>query len=205
MKHTLPALPYKMNALEPRISRETLEYHYEKHHAKYVDELNALITGTPFENDTLENIVSHASGAIFNNAAQHWNHSFYWNCLSPKGGGTPEGALARAIEEAFGSFDVFRNRFIAAASAVFGSGWCWLVRNDDGSLAIAVTSNAGTPLTGGKRPLLACDVWEHAYYIDYRNARPDYIDAYWKLVNWTFAQQNYDAGGATIHRIAASR
>ena len=190
MEHKLPELPYAKNALAPHISAETLEYHYGKHHATYVANLNKLIAGTEFGELSLEGIVKKASGGIFNNAAQVWNHSFYWNCLSPKGGGEPSGALADAIAKNFGSFAAFKEKLTNAAITQFGSGWAWLVKNADGSVAIEQTSNAGTPLKDGKQPLLTVDVWEHAYYIDYRNARPAYLEAFWKLVNWDFAGAN---------------
>jgi Fe-Mn family superoxide dismutase len=190
MEHNLPELPYDKNALEPYISAETLEYHHGKHHATYVANLNKLIPGTEFENMTLEEIILKATGGIFNNAAQVWNHSFYWNCLSPACGGEPSGDLAAGINQAFGSFAEFKEKFSSAAAGNFGSGWTWLVRNSDGSLEIVNTGNAGTPLTDGKKPLLTCDVWEHAYYIDYRNARPKYVEAFWNLVNWDFVAQN---------------
>jgi Fe-Mn family superoxide dismutase len=190
VEHKLPELPYAKNALAPHISAETLEYHYGKHHATYVANLNKLIAGTEFGELSLEGIVKKASGGIFNNAAQVWNHSFYWNCLSPKGGGEPSGALADAIAKSFGSFAAFKEKLTNAAITQFGSGWAWLVKNADGSVAIEQTSNAGTPLKDGKHPLLTVDVWEHAYYIDYRNARPAYLEAFWKLVNWEFAGAN---------------
>jgi Fe-Mn family superoxide dismutase len=190
VEHKLPELPYAKNALAPHISAETLEYHYGKHHATYVANLNKLIAGTEFGELSLEGIVKKASGGIFNNAAQVWNHSFYWNCLSPKGGGEPSGALADAIAKNFGSFAAFKEKLTNAAITQFGSGWAWLVKNADGSVAIEQTSNAGTPLKDGKQPLLTVDVWEHAYYIDYRNARPAYLEAFWKLVNWDFAGAN---------------
>ena len=190
MEHKLPELPYAKNALAPHISAETLEFHYGKHHATYVANLNKLIAGTEFAELSLEGIVKKASGGIFNNAAQVWNHSFYWNCLSPKGGGEPSGALADAIAKSFGSFAAFKEKLTNAAITQFGSGWAWLVKNADGSVAIEQTSNAGTPLKDGKQPLLTVDVWEHAYYIDYRNARPAYLEAFWKLVNWEFAGAN---------------
>ena len=191
MQHTLPALPYAMDALAPHISAETLEFHYGKHHQTYVDNLNKLIPGTEFENLSLEDIVKKSSGGIFNNAAQVWNHSFYWNCLSPNGGGEPGGALADAIDAGFGSFAEFKEKFSQTAITTFGSGWAWLVKKPDGSLALESTSNAATPLTGDGKPLLTCDVWEHAYYIDYRNARPKYLEAFWNLVNWDFVAQNF--------------
>jgi superoxide dismutase, Fe-Mn family len=191
MEHKLPELPYAKDALAPTISAETLEYHYGKHHNTYVVNLNKLIPGTDFENLSLEDIVKKSSGGIFNNAAQVWNHTFYWHCLSPKGGGEPSGALADAINKSFGSFASFKEKFSATAIGTFGSGWGWLVKNNDGSLALESTSNAGTPLKDGKQALLTCDVWEHAYYIDYRNARPNYVEAFWKLVNWDFVSQNF--------------
>jgi Fe-Mn family superoxide dismutase len=189
-EHTLPALPYPNDALEPHISAETLEYHHGKHHASYVKKLNTQIPGTEFESASLEEIIKKASGGIFNNGAQVWNHTFYWNCLSPDGGGKPEGALASAIDGAFGGFTQFRERFTESAATNFGSGWTWLVKNPDGSLAIVNTANAGNPMTEDSQPLLTCDVWEHAYYIDYRNARDKYLDAFWNLVNWDFVAQN---------------
>lgn len=191
MQHQLPALPYAMDALQPHISRETLEFHYGKHHQAYVTNLNNLIKGTEFENASLEDIIRKSGGGVFNNAAQIWNHTFYWNSLSPKGGGKPSGELAKAIDAKFGSFDEFKKQFSAAAVGTFGSGWAWLVKNPDGTVGIESTSNAATPLTTGKKPLLTCDVWEHAYYIDYRNRRPDYVTAFWNLVNWEFAAKNF--------------
>jgi Fe-Mn family superoxide dismutase len=191
MEHKLPELPYAKDALAPHLSAETIDYHYGKHHATYVANLNKLIPGTEFENLSLEEIVKKSSGAIFNNAAQVWNHTFYWNCLSPKGGGEPTGALAAAIAAAFGSFAQFKEKFTSTAVGTFGSGWAWLVRDADGKLAIESTSNAGCPLTAGKKPLLTCDVWEHAYYIDYRNARPKYVEAFWNLVNWPFVAKQF--------------
>ena len=191
MEHKLPALPYAKDALQPHISAETLEYHYGKHHATYVANLNKLIPGTEFENMSLDDIVKKSSGGIFNNAAQTWNHTFYWNSLAPNGGGEPSGALAEAINKQFGSFAQFKEKFANAAVTTFGSGWGWLVKNSDGTLAIESTSNANTPLKDGKKPLLTCDVWEHAYYIDYRNARAAYVDVFWKIVNWKFAEQNF--------------
>jgi Fe-Mn family superoxide dismutase len=190
MKHELPALPYAQDALQPTISAETLEYHYGKHHQAYVTNLNNLIEGTEFADLSLEDIVSKASGGIFNNAAQVWNHTFYWNSLSPQGGGNPSGALADQINSAFGSIDAFKEQFSKAGATQFGSGWAWLVKKSDGSLAIYSTANAECPLTQGDTPLLTCDVWEHAYYIDYRNARPKYLEAFWNLVNWDFAASN---------------
>lgn len=191
MAHELPALPYEKNALEPTISAETLEYHYGKHHQTYATNLNNLIPGTEFENMSLEDIIKKSSGGVFNNAAQVWNHTFYWNCLSPNGGGGPSGALADAIDKAFGSFDEFKKQFATSAATNFGSGWTWLVKNADGSVSIHNTSNAGTPMTEGKKALLTVDVWEHAYYVDYRNARPKYLEAIWNIINWDFVASNF--------------
>jgi superoxide dismutase, Fe-Mn family len=191
MAFELPALPYAMDALKPHLSAETLEYHHGKHHAAYVNNLNNLTKGTPNESKSLEDIIKTApSGGLFNNAAQHFNHSFYWKSLAAKAGGPPKGAVADAIKSGFGSFDDFKKKFTDAATTHFGSGWAWLVRKPDGSLAIEATHDAGTPLTSGNKPILTCDVWEHAYYIDYRNARPRYIEAFWNLVNWDFANDN---------------
>jgi Fe-Mn family superoxide dismutase len=190
VEHAFPGLPYASNALEPHISRETIEYHYGKHHKAYYDNLNKLIAGTEFETMPLEDIIKKASGGIFNNGAQAWNHTFYWSCLSPDGGGEPSGAVADAIARSFGSFAEFKEKFTGAAATLFGSGWAWLVKNSDDSLAIEPASNAGNPLRDGKKPLLTIDVWEHAYYIDYRNARAKYIEAFWNLVNWDFVAEN---------------
>ena len=186
MTHQLPPLPYDLGALAPHVSRETLEFHHGKHHAAYVTNLNNLIPGTEFEMLPLEEIVRKSSGGIFNNAAQVWNHTFYFSCLGPQAGGEPKGPLADALAKTFGSFAAFREQFTKTAVGTFGSGWAWLVKNPDGGLDLLSTSNAGTPLTVGKKPLLTCDVWEHAYYIDYRNARPKYVEAFWNLVNWEF-------------------
>ena len=186
----LPALPYSNDALAPHISSETLDYHYGKHHQGYVTKLNAAIDGTPLAEKSLEEIVKTSEGGVFNNAAQIWNHTFYWNSLSPNGGGEPTGAIADEINKNFGSFAEFKEKFSAAAGTLFGSGWTWLVKNSDGSLSIEQTINAGCPLTEGQTPLLTCDVWEHAYYVDYRNARPKYVEAFWNLVNWDFANKN---------------
>lgn len=191
MEHKLPELPYAMDALAPTISEETLEYHYGKHHQTYVTNLNNLIKGTEFEDMSLEDIIMKSSGGLFNNAAQIWNHTFYWNCLSPNGGGEPTGELADAIKASFGSFATFKEEFSKTSITTFGSGWGWLVKNSDGTLALASTSNAGTPMTSGQTALLTCDVWEHAYYIDYRNARPKYLEAFWNLVNWDFVAENF--------------
>jgi Fe-Mn family superoxide dismutase len=190
MSFELPELPYSRDALAPHISSETLDFHYGKHHAAYVANLNKLVQGTEFERASLEDIIRKAQGGIFNNAAQVWNHTFYWNSLSPRGGGEPGGAAKDAIVSAFGSVESFKETFTQKAATLFGSGWCWLVRNPDGTLAIEQTQNAGNPMTGGATPLLTCDVWEHAYYIDYRNARPRYIEAFWNLVNWSFLEKN---------------
>ena len=193
MSYDLPALPYAKDALAPHISEETLEFHYGKHHQTYVTNLNNLVPGTEFEGLSLEDIIVKSSGGIFNNAAQIWNHTFYWNSLSPNGGGEPTGALEEAINDAYGSFAAFKEAFTKCAVTTFGSGWAWLVKNADGSLELVSTSNAGCPLTSGQTPLLTCDVWEHAYYIDYRNARPKYLEAFWAMVNWNFAAENFVA------------
>lgn len=193
MAFELPALPYAKDALAPYISAETLEFHHDKHHQTYVTNLNNLVAGTEFENATLEEVVVKSSGGVFNNAAQVWNHTFYWNSLTPNGKGAPSGALADAINATFGSFDKFKEEFTKCAVTTFGSGWAWLVKNADGSLALVSTSNAGCPLTTGQTPLLTCDVWEHAYYIDFRNLRPKYLEAFWVLVNWDFVASNYAA------------
>ncbi|GAA0492851.1 superoxide dismutase [Fe] [Pigmentiphaga sp. GD03639] len=189
MEHTLPQLPYPQDALAPTISKETLEYHHGKHHQTYVTNLNNLIKGTEFENASLEDIVKKSSGGIYNNAAQHWNHSFYWNCLTPKST-PPAGKLADAINAKWGSFDAFKDAFNKQAAANFGSGWTWLVKKADGSVDIVNTGAAGNPLTTGDTPLLTCDVWEHAYYIDYRNARVKYLENFWGIVNWEFVAKN---------------
>nr|VFK58054.1 MAG: superoxide dismutase, Fe-Mn family [Candidatus Kentron sp. TUN]VFK67083.1 MAG: superoxide dismutase, Fe-Mn family [Candidatus Kentron sp. TUN] len=190
MTHELPQLPYAKTALAPHISEETLDFHYGKHHQTYVTNLNNLIKGTEFEGMSLEDIIKKSSAGIFNNSAQVWNHSFYWKCLGPNGGGAPTGALADAINSAFDSFDNFKEKFTNSAVTNFGSGWTWLVKDNQGKLEIVNTSNAGTPMTEGKVALLTCDVWEHAYYIDYRNARPKYLEAFWNLVNWDFVASN---------------
>ncbi len=192
MTHTLPELPYAMDALAPHMSKETLEFHYGKHHMTYVTNLNNLIQGTEFANASLEDIIMKAQGGLFNNAAQIWNHTFFWNCLAPKAGGQPKGALAEAIKQKFGSFDEFKAQFSQKAITTFGSGWAWLVRNKDGSLSIESTSNAATPMTSGQKALLTCDVWEHAYYIDYRNARAKFVENFWNLVNWRFVEANFE-------------
>lgn len=191
MEHTLPQLPYAMDALAPHISKETLEFHYGKHHQTYATNLNNLIKGTEFENSSLEEIVKKSTAGIFNNAAQVWNHSFYWNCLSPNGGGEPTGALKDAIVKKFGSVEEFKKQFTALCVGTFGSGWGWLVKTPAGELELVSTSNAATPLTSANKPLLTCDVWEHAYYIDYRNSRPNYMGAFWNLINWEFVSKNF--------------
>lgn len=192
MSFTLPELPYAKDALAPHISAETIEFHYGKHHQTYVDKLNGLVDGTELAGQSLEDIVKSSEGGVFNNAAQVWNHTFYWNCLSPNGGGSPTGPVADAINAAFGSFDAFKEQFTNSAINNFGSGWTWLVKKADGSVAIVNTSNAATPLTDASvTPILTVDVWEHAYYVDYRNARPKYMDAFWALVNWDFVNQNF--------------
>jgi Fe-Mn family superoxide dismutase len=190
-KYELPKLPYALDALQPYISQETLEYHYGKHHKAYIDNLNKLIVNTEFENLSLEETIKKSSGGIFNNAAQVWNHTFYWHCLSPKSSQEPTGKLADAIQKKFGSFDEFKKLFSQTAISTFGSGWAWLAKNTDGSLEIISTSNAGTPMQQNKQALLTCDVWEHAYYIDYRNARPTYVEKFWNLVDWDFVASNF--------------
>lgn len=191
MAFELPKLPYALNGLAPYISEETLQYHYGKHHQAYVNKLNSLVPSTPFENMTLEQVITKSSGAIFNNAAQIWNHTFYWHCMKPQGGGLPTGDLADAINDAFGSFDAFKEKFSQTALNQFGSGWGWLAKKKDGSIEIYSTSNAGTPMIDDKTALLTCDVWEHAYYIDTRNDRAKYIDQFWHVVNWDFVAKNF--------------
>jgi Fe-Mn family superoxide dismutase len=192
MEHTLPALPYSSDALAPHMSKETFEYHHAKHHQAYVTNLNNLIKGTEFESMGLEDIVRKSAGGVFNNAAQVWNHTFFWHCMKPAGGGAPSGALAAAINAKWGSLDGFKEAFTKSAVGNFGSGWTWLVRKADGSLDIVNTSNAATPLTTGDKALLTIDVWEHAYYVDYRNARPKFVETFLNhLVNWEFAQRNF--------------
>ena len=190
MAFTLPPLPYAMDALAPHISQETLEFHYGKHHQAYVTNLNKAIEGTDLAALSLEDVIRKSSGGVFNNAAQVWNHTFYWNSLSPNGGGEPTGALRQAIEAKWGSVDAFKTAFSQSAAGNFGSGWTWLVKKPDGSLDIVNTSNAGTTVNTDDKALLTCDVWEHAYYIDYRNARPKYLENFWNLVNWDFAAAN---------------
>ncbi len=192
MPFELPALPYAADALEPFISKETIDFHYGKHHNAYLTNLNKLIVGTEFENASLEEIVEKSEGGIFNNGAQVWNHSFYWECLSPKGGGKPEGLLLETIVRDFGSFDSFKEQFTAAAATLFGAGWAWLSKDKSGILHITKESNAGNPMTHGLIPILTIDVWEHAYYIDKRNLRPAYIEDFWKLVNWKQVEKNFE-------------
>ena len=192
MAFTLPPLPYAMDALAPHISKETLEYHYGKHHKAYVDNLNKLIVDTDFAQLSLEEVIKRSSGSIFNNAAQVWNHTFYWHCLSPNGGGEPTGVLAQNIAKTFGSFEAFKEQFTQAAISTFGSGWAWLAKDSEGQLKITSTSNAQLPMKDGLKALMTCDVWEHAYYIDYRNLRADYLGAFWQLVNWDFVASQLD-------------
>ncbi|WP_347357439.1 Fe-Mn family superoxide dismutase [Bdellovibrio sp.] len=193
MSFQLPPLPYAQDALVPHMSAETLEYHHGKHHKTYVDNLNKLVPGTEFEGKSLEEIIMKSSGGVFNNAAQIWNHTFFWNCLSPQGGGEPTGELAAALIRDFGSIEKFKELFADASVKQFGSGWGWLVKNSAGKLEILSTSNAETPMTKGHKALLTCDVWEHAYYIDYRNSRPNFLAAFWKIVNWSFVEKNFRA------------
>ncbi|MFG1486498.1 Fe-Mn family superoxide dismutase [Halobacteriovorax sp. RZ-1] len=190
MEHKLPELPWAKDALAPHISAETIEYHYGKHHNAYVTKLNAAIPGTEFENMTLEEIIMKSTGGLFNNAAQVWNHTFYWNCLAPNAGGEATGAVADAINAKWGSFDKFKEEFSNSAATNFASGWTWLVKTKSGELEIVNTDDAQTPMTDGHTALMTIDVWEHAYYVDYRNARPSYIEAFWKLVNWDFVNSN---------------
>ncbi len=193
MTHILPDLPYPLDALEPYISKKTLSYHHGKHHAAYVDKLNKAVNETPFFGKTLEETVTTAQGSMFNNAAQAWNHAFYWQCLTPDGGDEPNNKIVRAIEHDFGSLHEFKQRFRDAATSLFGSGWTWLLMGENGKLEILNTQNADTPIRHGQTPLLTCDVWEHAYYLDYQNARPDYLEAFWKVVNWGFVNEQYTA------------
>ena len=192
MAHTLPPLPYAQDALAPHLSQETFEYHYGKHHQAYVTNLNNLIPGTEFETLSLEDIIKKSSGGVYNNAAQIWNHTFFWNCMRPRGGGAPSGALGAAIDKKWGSYDEFKKAFQTSAVGNFGSGWTWLVKKADSSVDIVNMGAAGTPLTTGDRALLCIDVWEHAYYIDYRNQRPKFVETFLdKLVNWDFAAKNF--------------
>lgn len=191
MKFSLPELPYTLDALEPHISKKTLEFHYGKHHQAYANNLNSLVSGTEFENADLETIVLKADGPIFNNGAQVWNHTFYFLSFMPGGSGAPKGELATAIDKSFGSFEKFKDLFSQAAATLFGSGWAWLVKRPDGSLDIIKESNAGNPLRNGLKPILTCDVWEHAYYLDYQNRRPDYIQSFWSCINWDLVNKRY--------------
>jgi Fe-Mn family superoxide dismutase len=191
MAFELPKLPYKLNALVPHISEETLEFHYGKHHLAYVNNLNGLIPGTQFEKASLETIIKNADGAIFNNGAQIWNHTFYFESFSKNGKRIPDGKLAEAINKSFGSFEAFKEQFTKAAATLFGSGWAWLAKDDDGSLRILQEPNAGNPLKKGLKPLITCDVWEHAYYIDYRNKRPDYIKSFWEIIDWNVISNRF--------------
>lgn len=190
MEHALPNLPYPKNALEPHFSAETLDYHYGKHHQTYVTNLNKLIEGTAFEKLTLEEIILSSDGGIFNNSSQVWNHTFYWKCLAPKAGGAPHGPIAEMIQKEWGQFEKFKEEFEKSATSNFGSGWTWLVQNKSDELEIFNTANAQTPMKSGLKAILVLDVWEHAYYIDYRNSRANYIAAFWNLVNWSFANTN---------------
>ncbi len=191
MAFTLPELPFAKDALAPHISSKILDFHYGKHHAGYVTKLNAAVEAdSSLAGKSLEDLIKTQSGGVFNNAAQVWNHTFYWNSMSPNGGGEPTGAIKDAIDKAFGSFGDFKDKFTKAAGGHFGSGWAWLVKEESGNLAIVDTHDAGSPLTKGQTPILTCDVWEHAYYLDYQNARPSYIEAWWNLVNWDFANKN---------------
>lgn len=197
MKHELPPLPYAYDALVPHISRETLQYHHDKHHAAYVSKLNELLPGSGLEEASLEEVIRRASGPLFNHGAQAWNHDFYWKCLAPKGGGEPPRELAGQLARSFESVSAFKAAFTTAAETAFGSAWVWLVRRKDGSLAVQTTSNADNPLRTGDTPLLTCDVWEHAYYIDRRNVRPEYVKAFWNVINWDFVAKNLAATSAT--------
>lgn len=190
MEHTLPALPYPKNALEPHMSSETLEFHYGKHHKAYVTKLNELIKGTKYEFMPLEEVILSADGPVFDNAAQIWNHTFFWNCMAPNAGEKPDGKVSKLIEEKWGTFDKFKEAFEKSATTNFGSGWTWLVLNKENKIDILNTSDADTPKTKGFKALLTLDVWEHAYYIDYRNERPKFAAAFWNLVNWEFVNKN---------------
>jgi Fe-Mn family superoxide dismutase len=191
MAINLPELPYQMDALEPFISKKTLEFHYGKHHQTYVTNINKLTAGTEYENASLEDMIKKASGGIFNNAAQVWNHTFFWNCMKPKGDAEPKGPLADAINKYFGSFSQFKEKFASAATTLFGSGWAWLVKKSDGSLDIIQESNAGNPLKNGHIAILTCDVWEHAYYLDYQNRRPDFVNTFMNHIDWEAAAKRF--------------
>lgn len=200
MEFKLPQLPYSHDALQPHISRETLEYHHGKHHQTYVNKLNALVEGKPESKKTLEELIQSSQGPLFNNAAQTWNHTFYWNCLSPNGGGVPEGALGKAIAENFKSFDEFKKKFSDSSADLFGSGWTWLAKDDKGKLSIIAAKDADNPIRNHLTPILTCDVWEHAYYLDYRNVRAKYIEAFWNLVNWEFVESQLQGTAHALHR-----
>lgn len=193
-KIELPQLPYAMDALQPFISKQTIEFHYGKHHQTYVDNLNKLIEGTEFENSSLEEMIKRSTGGIFNNAAQVWNHTFYWESLTPCSTGVPQGVLAAEIDRQFGSFEDFRQKFTQAALTLFGSGWVWLAKDDKGTLEILQTSNADNPLRTGRIPLLTCDVWEHAYYLDKQNRRAAYVEDFWKIVDWNRVSLRMEGG-----------
>jgi Fe-Mn family superoxide dismutase len=191
MPFELPKLPYAPDALQPHISKQTIDFHYGKHHQAYINNLNSLITGTPFENATLEDIIKNAEGAIFNNGAQVWNHTFYFLSFSPQGDPEPSGSLSKAINSQYSSFEGFKEQFTKAAVSIFGSGWAWLVKKADGMLDIVQESNAGNPLRRGLKPLITCDVWEHAYYLDYQNKRADYLHAFWNVLDWKVIAERY--------------
>ncbi len=190
MEHKLPELPYAKDALQPHISAETFDYHHGKHHKAYVDKLNELIKGTKHENMSLEEIIMSSQGVLFNQAAQVWNHTFFWNCMAPQAGGAPTGKAADLINKKWGSYEKFQEEFAAKALGNFGSGWTWLVQNDKGEVEIFNTSNADTPMAHNMKAVMTVDVWEHAYYIDYRNARANFVKAFWNLVNWDFVNKN---------------
>lgn len=191
MAFELPELPYADDALEPYISKKTIEFHYGKHHQTYVNKLNGLVKDTAFADASLEEIIKNANGGIFNNGAQVWNHTFYWNCMSPDGGGEPGGKLLDAINQSFGSYEQFREKFMDAAATLFGSGWAWLVKNAEGKLEIIQSSNAANPMRDGYTPLMTCDVWEHAYYLDKQNRRPAYVDDFFKIIDWKAVEERY--------------
>lgn len=202
MIHTLPGLPYEMNALAPHLCAETLEYHWGKHHRHYVDTLNNLVAGTGLADLELRELVRRSAGDVFNNAAQHYNHSLYWQSLSPNGGGEPQGALSEAIVRSYGSFAAFRKAFTELATGHFGSGWAWLVQKPDGAVRVEVMHDAGSPLTQGDSPILTCDLWEHAYYIDYRNERPKYLEAFWKMAHWRHAEDCFREFGPVVTSVS---
>ncbi len=203
--HSLPELPYSLDALEPHISRKTLKYHHGKHHAGYIKKLNKAVENSEFSGKSLEQIIATAEGNIFNNAAQAWNHAFYWRCLSPDSDLDPASEISQSITSDFGNLDDFKKKFTDAAAALFGSGWTWLVLNQQGKLEIVSTENADTPIRHGQVPLLTCDVWEHAYYLDYKNSRPDYLQAFWKLLNWKFVNEQYSAAAVSARSNAVNQ